>query len=195
VYGFILKFKLSSINQGRGITLAMASTYRDPAEPCVVQSYVSRPLLIDGYKFDMRIYVLVTSCDPLRVLIYKEGLCRLCTTLYSVPTERNINNTFMHLTNYSVNKRNTDFVQNNDTDNEDGSSKRSLSWLWGSLAEEGHDPAVVWSAISDIVVKTLISVQAPLAAALRDCKIDGQNKNPFTCFEVRSILFNHYHCV
>eukprot|EP01034_Spumella_vulgaris_P025796 gene25796-32288_t len=170
--------------QGRGISLAKASNFRDPAEPCVVQSYVTRPLLIDGYKFDMRIYVLVTSCDPLRVLIYKEGLCRLCTTLYSAPTEQNIGCAYMHLTNYSVNKHNADFVQNNDTDNEDGSSKRSLSWLWGFLAEQGHDPSAVWSSISDVVVKTLISVQAPLAATFSDCKVDGQNKNPFTCFEL-----------
>ena len=31
---------------------------------------------MDGYKFDLRIYVLVTSCDPLKIFIYKDGLVR-----------------------------------------------------------------------------------------------------------------------
>ena len=42
----------------------------------VAQHYLPKPLLINAYKFDMRIYALVLSCDPLRVFIYKEGLAR-----------------------------------------------------------------------------------------------------------------------
>lgn len=35
-----------------------------------------QPFLIDGYKFDLRIYALITSCDPLRIFVYNEGLVR-----------------------------------------------------------------------------------------------------------------------
>lgn len=49
-----------------------------------------QPFLIDGFKFDMRIYVLVTSCDPLRIFVYKEGLARFATMRYIVPSSTNL---------------------------------------------------------------------------------------------------------
>lgn len=45
--------------------------------------YISNPLLINGYKFDLRIYVAMTSINPLRIYIYKEGLVRFATDQYT----------------------------------------------------------------------------------------------------------------
>ena len=39
-------------------------------EDTFVQEYVEDPLLVDGHKFDIGIYTILTSIDPLRVYIY-----------------------------------------------------------------------------------------------------------------------------
>ena len=64
-----------------------------------------------GFKFDLRIYVAVTSYDPLVIYLYEEGLSRFATVRYDQKVTKNIKNHCMHLTNYSVNKKSGDFVQ------------------------------------------------------------------------------------
>lgn len=70
--------------------------------PCLVQQYIQNPLLIDGYKWDLRIYVAVTSINPLRIYVYEEGLCRFASEKYDTSDLKNV---FSHLTNYSINKK------------------------------------------------------------------------------------------
>ena len=62
------------------------------------------PHLVDGLKYDLRIYVLLNCVSPLRVYIHEEGLARFCTEPYKKPTVRNMDNLYMHLTNYAINK-------------------------------------------------------------------------------------------
>lgn len=90
-----------------------------------INRYISNPLLIDGYKFDLRVYVAVTSYHPLRIYLYMDGLARLATEKYTTSKDCS-NRMFMHLTNYSVNKKNSCFVQNNDADIDDIGNKWSL---------------------------------------------------------------------
>lgn len=69
----------------------------------VISKYITKPHLIKGYKYDMRIYVLVTSYDPLVVYMYRDGLVRFCSEKYSLSSKSF--KRFSHLTNYSVNKK------------------------------------------------------------------------------------------
>ena len=49
-----------------------------------------QPFLIDGFKFDLRVYVVVTACDPLRIFVFNEGLARFATAKYIAPTQSNV---------------------------------------------------------------------------------------------------------
>lgn len=69
-----------------------------------------KPFLVDGFKFDLRIYVLLCGVDPLRIYIYKEGLARFATEEYESPNLGNLQNLFMHLTNYAINKDSYNFI-------------------------------------------------------------------------------------
>jgi hypothetical protein len=76
--------KPSASSRGRGIFIIRNFTEVNPHDAYVVQKYIKNPLLIDGYKFDMRIYVLVTSFQPLEVFLYREGFARFGSELFTL---------------------------------------------------------------------------------------------------------------
>ncbi|KAH9278835.1 Tubulin polyglutamylase TTLL11 [Echinococcus granulosus] len=70
----------------------------------VVQQYEDNPVLVSGFKADLRIYVVLESIKPLRIHVYRDGLVRLASQRYHTPDPMNMRNSKMHLTNYSINK-------------------------------------------------------------------------------------------
>lgn len=71
--------KPHNLSRGRGIYIIDDVSEVQLDEVAVVSKYIANPLLINGNKFDLRIYVLVTSIDPLRIYVFKEGLARFAT--------------------------------------------------------------------------------------------------------------------
>lgn len=180
-------YKPTNSAQGKGIVLTRNPDEVPDDETLLIQEYLARPLLIDGFKFDLRLYVLVTSCDPLRVFLYRDGLVRLSTEPYKAPTESNLDKLYMHLTNYSVNKTSEGFESSDDVGE---GSKRSLVWLMEHLAAAGKDTDALWRRMADVVIKTLI-VALPqnvheyrVARKRNDRNHMGEAETPSSCFAI-----------
>jgi tubulin polyglutamylase TTLL4 len=161
---FIMKPAAASC--GRGIKVIGKTQDVKKKNGYIVSQYLSSPLLINGFKFDLRIYALVTSFDPLKVYLFKEGLARFATKKYTnnpTATEKQ----FIHLTNYSVNKHNDDYVKNTGSNvnknSEEGADDNASKWNLAQLAKYFDKIGVnfkgVMHRIKDVIIKTLISVE------------------------------------
>lgn len=70
-------------NQHRHIYIRSVNEIDFSNNDTFIQEYIDNPLLVDGHKFDIGVYVIVTSVDPLRVYIYKgDVLFRYCPAKY-----------------------------------------------------------------------------------------------------------------
>uniref|UniRef100_A0A8P4K8B2 Tubulin tyrosine ligase-like family, member 6 n=1 Tax=Dicentrarchus labrax TaxID=13489 RepID=A0A8P4K8B2_DICLA len=172
--------------QGKGIFITKSSKDIQPGEHMICQVYISRPFIIDGYKFDLRVYVLVTSCDPFSIFMFKEGLARFCTTKYNEPTHSNVEDVCMHLTNYSINKNSENFVRDEDT-----GSKRKLSTLNKLLESISCNTDKMWNDIEDMIIKTLISAHPILKHNYHTCFPNHTTGS--ACFEILGfdVLLDH----
>uniref|UniRef100_A0A8C7NN08 Tubulin tyrosine ligase-like family, member 7 n=1 Tax=Oncorhynchus mykiss TaxID=8022 RepID=A0A8C7NN08_ONCMY len=168
---------------GHGISL-IRNCEKLPAQAqdhFIVQEYLDKPFLMEGYKFDLRIYILVTSCDPLRIFLYNDGLVRMGTEKYHTPNEANLSQLYMHLTNYSVNKHNENFERDETADK---GSKRSIGWFTEFLRMNDYDVAKFWGDVSELVVKTLIVAEPHVLHAYRMCRPGQPPGSDSVCFEV-----------
>lgn len=66
-------------------------------------------------------------------------------------------NMFVHLTNYALNKENKDFKQPAQSD-DDKAHKRNVTSLWKHLDQQGKNAGQVLEATKDVIVKTVLSI-------------------------------------
>jgi len=151
-------------------------------EHFVVQKYLNNPYLIEGLKFDLRLYVLLAGVDPMRIFLYNDGLVRLATSPYKPADSRNIKNLQMHLTNYAINKFSKNFVFNTSEEQMDVGHKRNIKFLMKHLKDEGHNVALLMKKIKRLIIKTFAVGQPRLLQHYR-----SSQPNDFygqMCFEI-----------
>ncbi|XP_048727634.2 probable tubulin polyglutamylase TTLL9 isoform X7 [Ostrea edulis] len=165
--GIIWIMKPAARAQGRGIFLfrrlkditdwkkgeyqPLSDPNRDAPETYVVQRYIENPYLIGGRKFDVRVYVLVVSYNPLKVWLYRSGFARFSNTRFSLDS---IEDTYVHLTNVAIQKNAPDY-------DPDKGCKWSTQQLRKYLSAKHGVDAVrkAYKGIDNIIIKSLQSVQ------------------------------------
>ena len=134
--------KPSSMNRGMGIRLINSDStdteleeLRNTKDSICLQRYIDNPFLLSNcLKFDIRVYVLITSWDPIRIYLYKDGLVKFCVNRYNMNPE-GITDLRTHVTNPEVNKKGGRYKSAEHPDSVAGHKWR-LEKLWENLAKD-----------------------------------------------------------
>lgn len=153
-------------NQHRHIHIKNISEINFDDEDSFIQEYVDNPLLVDGHKFDIGVYVIITSVDPLRVYIYKgDILFRYCPVKYYPFDAKNVDK-------YIVGD---DYLPTWDVP--------SLAPFYNGLGfgmkdsfdayirGKGRDPSGIWSQVEDAIRLAVLSKEQFIVNAVRNATL------------------------
>jgi hypothetical protein len=130
----------------------------------VVQRYIINPLLLNGRKFHIRLYLLITNLQPLRAYLHREGLVLCATSNYSNSSYSNLN---IHLTNAAVADR---------EGRENNKNSLLLSDLWNILRDSYQiNTTDIWDNIKSVLAKVVLS---------QNCKDEMEMRETGTCFDL-----------
>ncbi|XP_052539758.1 probable tubulin polyglutamylase TTLL9 isoform X5 [Tympanuchus pallidicinctus] len=134
-------------------------------EPYVVQRYIENPYLIGGRKFDLRVYILVTSYSPLKAWLYRDGFARFSSMRFTLSS---IDDHYVHLTNVAVQKTAPDY-----------DPEKGCKWMIQQLrqyltAKHGAGLVeVLFADMDNIFIKSLQSVQKVIISDRRCFELYG----------------------
>lgn len=160
--------KPKNLSRGRGIDMVRQPSTIPFDDEWLVQRYLSNPHLCHGRKYVLRCYVLITSVEPLRFYWYQDGFAKLASEAYSTD---DLHNLYRHLTNPDINEENESagaavtFI----------SFKRYREWL----QSEGHDAALFFSALKDMIALTVIAAREAMRRRTRVLGAEDQQ-----CYEL-----------
>ena len=107
--------------------------------------------------------------------LYDEGLVRFATEEYR---EEDLDNRFVHLTNFAVNKEKREDVEL-DQDGVEGSVKWSLASLRTYFKRQGLDWSSVWRQIEELCVKTVLAGHFDMISAFESCEVSD-----YSCYKL-----------
>ena len=142
-----------------------AKLLQENIDPYVCQRYISDPFLIGGRKFDLRIYVLVTSYRPLTAWLYRSGFCRFAFEKFDGNSLADLK---MHLTNVAIQKTAKGYSA------EDGGGKWGLDQLRIYLQGfENGSPGSTFKAIENLIETTFLSIAPHMRPSTNSFELYG----------------------
>ncbi|SEL03022.1 amylase [Halomonas daqiaonensis] len=160
--------KPTNASKGKGVRVLQDVAEAPLAQDWLVQEYVANPHTIRGHKYVLRLYVLITSLEPLRVYLYRQGFAKLASEPWD---PEDADNPFSQLTNPDINALNdraevpVEFI---DLD-------RYRQWL----RDQGNDDDALFTRIEDLVALTAISAVDAMRSRTAQAGAD-----PRGCYEL-----------
>jgi len=168
---FILKPKHLARGEGIRLLESIDDLPTEDVSKFIVQEYLHRPLLVNGKKTTLRMYVGATSIEPLRLYLLQDGFVHMATEQYTNDPEQ-IGNIRVHVTNPDV--QGSAFQSSGGGDN-----YWNLTRFRNMLDEHPTlDKETVWADIESMLVRTVLAVQDSIGHCVR------MYSSPSTSFEV-----------
>ena len=156
---------------GKGIHL-FKSLNEEKNNNYIISKYLN-PHVINGKKYDLRLYVLITGFNPLRIYLNKEGLVRIASSKYTLNIN-SVDNKFVHLTNTAINTENADYVYPKNSD-DSSANKWNLNTYKKYLKSNKINTTLIFEKIKDIVIKTIISGQRTMINTTNELNLNDRN--------------------
>ncbi|XP_005191690.2 probable tubulin polyglutamylase ttll-15 [Musca domestica] len=152
-------------NEHRHIVIRSPEEINLNSTTSFVQEYIQNPYLVDGYKFDMGVYVVITSVNPLRIYMYSgDVLFRYCPVKYHPFDASNIDKYIVgddYLPTWQVPSLIKYYSQF-------GGSMRSAFDAY--VRDQQMDPTGIWVQVEDIIRRTILEKERDIVNILRSYK-------------------------
>lgn len=127
---------------------------------CVVQKYVERPLVVQGRKMDLRIWMLISSWNPMQAWLWSEPYARLASKSFNFESLQ-IQDPLVHLTNRSQQKKGSGSAEQCDSQPHCWTLQSLLDWLKGpgGFAEDVWEKQV-WPKLVALARNVLVALEA-----------------------------------
>ena len=144
---------------GMGITF-LNSLETVELKEYVITKYITNINLINGKKYDLRLYALIAGLKPLRIYFYDEGSVRIATENYTL-NKSSISNKYMYLTNVDININNKNYIKPN-TINDFNANMYNILMYKKYLKSLNIEYFDIKEKIKDLIIKSIISVYKKL---------------------------------
>lgn len=144
---------------GRGIYI-FKSLEQMKEKNFIITKYITNIDLINKKKYDLRIFVLISGLKPLRIYLYTDFLVRIASEDFSL-NEETIGNKFIHLTNTDINKYHKNYKKPKSY-NDENANEWNLQTYIKYLNKKNVNYKLIHKKIKDLIIKTIISLQAKL---------------------------------
>ncbi|XP_072356359.1 probable tubulin polyglutamylase ttll-15 isoform X2 [Scyliorhinus torazame] len=151
------KLWVEKSNQHRGIKIMSLRELELNSRGTFLQEFITHPLLIDGRKFDIGVYTILTSIKPLRVYIYEEEvILRFCSQEYYPFDPTNVKKYVVadfYTPTWQMPSLQTAY------NHMKYSQKQSLNFY---LQRHGHHPEKLWSQIRSAIQELFLMKELDL---------------------------------